>query len=307
MPHSEYFYSAGKLLLTGEYLVLKGAKVLALPLNVGQGLLIENSNVPGIYWKTSEFNETTFTAVFNPVDFSFTAASHPEKARFISNLFLAARMLNPDFLKENSTLKITATIEFNSRWGLGTSSTLINNIAQWAKVDAFKLHQMVSKGSGYDIACAMHRSPIIFQNLNNEFKIERIPQLPDFFQHLVLVYQNQKMATEANISTFLSDAKHFTTEIEQVNQLTQKIISCNQVSDVISLFDEHEELISRVLGQIPVKQQYFGDFKGAIKSLGAWGGDFMLVASVLSFEEQKAYFENKGFSTVLTLGSLLAY
>ena len=32
--------------------------------------------------------------------------------------------------------KVTTKLDFPKNWGLGTSSTLINNIAQWAQVDA---------------------------------------------------------------------------------------------------------------------------------------------------------------------------
>ncbi len=299
------FYSSGKLLVTGEYLVLKGAQVLALPLNVGQEFSINKSNLPGIYWETLENNTTTFTAVFSPLDFSYTMESHHEKARFISKVFKAVRKLNPDFLKDDPQLKITAHIEFNSQWGLGTSSTFINNMAQWAKVDAFQLHQLVSIGSGYDIACAMHRSPILFQKVNQHLHVEEISLLPAFFQDLVLVYQNQKMATEANISTFLAESKNLDFEIEQINQLTLKIINCKHIATFMDYIEEHERIISRILGQIPVKERYFNDFQGAIKSLGAWGGDFLMVASTLPFEVQKSYFEQKGFHTVLKLKQLL--
>ena len=36
-----HFYSNGKLLLTGEYFVLDGAKSLAVPTNCGQDLTVE--------------------------------------------------------------------------------------------------------------------------------------------------------------------------------------------------------------------------------------------------------------------------
>jgi len=35
------FYSNGKLLITGEYLVLDGAKALALPTKYGQGQIVK--------------------------------------------------------------------------------------------------------------------------------------------------------------------------------------------------------------------------------------------------------------------------
>ncbi len=57
-------------------------------------------------------------------------------------------------------------LDFPRDWGLGSSSTLINNVAQWAQVDPFDLHFKVSNGSGYDIACANEDSPIVYSTQN---------------------------------------------------------------------------------------------------------------------------------------------
>ena len=60
------FYSNGKVLLTGEYLVLFGAKALAFPTQYGQDLTIRKSNPPRILsWKAfapeGEWFQATFT------------------------------------------------------------------------------------------------------------------------------------------------------------------------------------------------------------------------------------------------------
>ena len=58
------FYSNGKLLITGEYLVLDGAKALALPTKFGQNLIVEKGKNKEIVWKSFDkdnsiwFNET---------------------------------------------------------------------------------------------------------------------------------------------------------------------------------------------------------------------------------------------------------
>jgi hypothetical protein len=45
----------------------------------------------------------------------------------------------------------------------------------------------------------------------------------------------------------------------------------------------------------------FGDFNGGVKSLGAWGGDFILAASPDQDTQVKDYFETKGFQPVFSL------
>jgi mevalonate kinase len=60
------YYSNGKLLLTGEYLVLEGAKSLALPTKFGQDLLVAVIQEPQIIW--GSFTHTGacwFEAVFD--------------------------------------------------------------------------------------------------------------------------------------------------------------------------------------------------------------------------------------------------
>jgi hypothetical protein len=58
----------------------------------------------------------------------------------------------------------------------------------------------------------------------------------------------------------------------------------------------HEILLSEVLKTITIKEQLFSDFEGVIKSLGAWGGDFIMV---LSKDDPKQYFYENGYGVVL--------
>ena len=52
------FYSNGKLLITGEYLVLDGAKALALPTKFGQNLVVEKSNTHQIKWTSYDADKS---------------------------------------------------------------------------------------------------------------------------------------------------------------------------------------------------------------------------------------------------------
>ena len=60
------FYSNGKLLITGEYLVLDGAKAFALPTKMGQDLIVvETDTIDFISWKSFDFdNEVWFESFF---------------------------------------------------------------------------------------------------------------------------------------------------------------------------------------------------------------------------------------------------
>jgi len=53
------FYSNGKLLLTGEYVVLDGALSLAIPTQFGQSLTVKEINAPKLIWKSLDKNGTS--------------------------------------------------------------------------------------------------------------------------------------------------------------------------------------------------------------------------------------------------------
>ena len=74
------------------------------------------------------------------------------------------------------------------------------------------------------------------------------------------------------------------------------MIVCKSLSEFESLVEKHEDIISKLIQQDPIKNQFFSDFNGTIKSLGAWGGDFVLVTSK---NNPKAYFNAKGYDTVI--------
>ena len=54
-------------------------------------------------------------------------------------------------------------------------------------------------------------------------------------------------------------------------------------------------MIAKNLQLQRAKMLYFSDFWGEVKSLGAWGGDFVLVTSDRSLETTRAYFQERGF------------
>ncbi|HNL07104.1 MAG TPA: hypothetical protein PKH93_05975, partial [Chitinophagales bacterium] len=72
-------------------------------------------------------------------------------------------------------------------------------------------------------------------------------------------------------------------------------------ADHLSSFEqyllEHEKMVSRYL-QMPRQQdQLFDDYPhGIIKSLGAWGGDFVLATSSADSFSTMHYFQQKGFT-----------
>ena len=63
---------------------------------------------------------------------------------------------------------VTSELTFDKDWGLGSSSTLISNLSQLARIDPYELNNRVFNGSGYDIACAKSESPLLYRLIKNE-------------------------------------------------------------------------------------------------------------------------------------------
>ena len=174
------YFSNGKLLLTGEYVVLDGALALALPTNKGQALVIEETDEPKLGWKSLDHLQTVWYEDTFDITTLDSIESNNSIRKTLVKILRGAKQLNPSFLNGNSGYNVTATLEFDRDWGLGSSSTLIANIANWACVDAYKLLELSFGGSGYDIACAQALGPLTYQLKNDRRSIKAVSFNPSF-------------------------------------------------------------------------------------------------------------------------------
>ncbi|MCG1035990.1 GYDIA family GHMP kinase [Polaribacter sargassicola] len=311
------FYSNGKLLLTGEYLVLDGAKSLAIPTKFGQDLIIEKIKEPEIIWGSfTHTGKCWFEAVFDLKKLRLISCTYNSDkegsgeviAETLLEILTEAKKINPDFLTSETGFMIKTALTFPRNWGLGTSSTLINSIATWAQVDAFTLLWNSFKGSGYDIACAQNNTPIFYQ-IEKDFstalemtpKVQQVNFDPSFKENLFFVHLNQKQDSKEGIAKFrehLDCAKYdIKGKIKRISEISDAFLKVDSLKEFENLIVEHEKIISSIIKLKPVKEKLFPDYFGAIKSLGAWGGDFVLVTGNTS---TPTYFKNKGFETILT-------
>ena len=296
------YHSNGKFLLSGEYLVLQGARALALPLNLGQSLevtTIDDANGM-IHWDAYTPKGFWFASIFSKHDFTVHASDDMDKADNLSKIFKAIKSLNPNILQDKKDYFFTTRLEFDSEWGLGSSSTLISLLAQWAKVNPYELLKMTMGGSGYDIACATASQPIIYRLENGSPIVEKADFNPGFKDKLYFVYQGHKQSSGKEVKSFKERAQKydFSSEVSEISELSENLIKASSFNDFCALLTRHEEIMSRCLEQPSLKSQY-PDFQGVIKSLGAWGGDFFLAATELPENEVIGYFKKKGLGTIL--------
>lgn len=292
--------SNGKFLLTGEYLVLKGAVALALPLKLGQSLDVEQLETKNnrLYWEAWRPEGKWFSVTLNRENLVNFSTDDPEKAKKLCEILQAVKQLNSKAFEGND-LKFTTRLDFDPNWGLGSSSTLIANLAQYAKVNPYELLKLTFGGSGYDIACATAEQPIYYQLVNGQPQSETIDFNPPFAEHLFFVYLGQKQSSSKEIKAFLEKANpvDLQKDIEAISEISRAVPQCQNMDEFALLMQCHERIIARCIGQEPV-QKRFPDFEGVLKSLGAWGGDFILAATPWDEGQVRAYFKKKGLNVV---------
>jgi mevalonate kinase len=301
----QVFYSNGKLLLTGEYVVLDGAKALAVPTKFGQSLTIHSGTNKQFKWTSFDVDDSIWfedVIAFEEI-ISFTK---DQKGTTIKSKLLAilhqAYTQNPNFITDFDGYVVETNLTFPRLWGLGTSSTLINNIAQWLHIDAFELLEESFGGSGYDIACAQTDNPIIYQLEDSKPIFDTVNFNPSFKENIHFVYLNQKQSSSSAIANYFSKNHNLDKNITKISTITNDALLCTEGRDFALLMEKHQAIMSTVLQTETVKEKHFSDFKGVIKSLGAWGGDFVMV---LSKQNPKEYFIAKGFETILTYDEMV--
>jgi len=294
-----HYYSNGKLLLTGEYTVLDGAIALAVPTKYGQSLNVTQIPKKNIIWRSIDNQDQVWFEELFPIDDNALGLINPSNkiSKRLIQILKAAQQLNPEFLNPETGFRVTTKLDFPRNWGLGSSSTLINNIAHWAKVDAYKLLEMTFGGSGYDIACAQHDTAITYQLKNSHREINEVDFNPEFKDNLYFIHLNKKQNSREGIIQYNKNKEAISSKISDINTITKNIIDCTNPKDFNHLMDSHETIISSIIQQPTVKDSLFKDFDSSIKSLGAWGGDFILVSS---FDNPSSYFKEKGYPTIIS-------
>ncbi|MEN9370817.1 MAG: hypothetical protein RI952_1682 [Bacteroidota bacterium] len=298
------FYSNGKLLITGEYVVLDGAMAFALPTKFGQYMHVEELQGEVIKWVSYDHDGSvwfegtiSFLEVIQKMNFE-----HDSVKTTLVEILHDAYKMNPDFILKGKGYLVTTELTFPKKWGLGTSSTLINNIAQWLRIDAFELLTMSFGGSGYDIACAQNNSAITYQLLNDKPVVEKVPFLPIYKDKVFFIYLNKKQDSRNAITSYFGKNSHIDKSLPIINAITKRVIEAQDPKEFAMALQQHEIELSNVLELATVKETLFSDFNGVIKSLGAWGGDFVLS---ISKENPKEYFRQKGYEIVLSYEEMI--
>jgi len=296
------FYSHGKVLISAEYTVLQGVKALALPTQLGQSLSINYTASGHIKWESYAHDENCW--IEGVFDFNGHCISENKTPKPILNrlekILTVINELSPGYYQKG--VEIKTKLNFPRNWGLGSSSTLINNLAQWLKINPYLLLKKTFGGSGYDVAVAQIGQPLFYTRNGEKPTIDPIEFSPKFSSALYFVYLNQKRDSQEAVALFQKN-QHPNPRINQrIEAISNQLSQCDAQLDFNHLLKEHEALTAQLLGETPIQQRLFPDFNGQIKSLGAWGGDFILVSGD---KDTPFYFKSKGYETILPFSNFI--
>ncbi|MDC3040510.1 GYDIA family GHMP kinase [Flavobacteriaceae bacterium] len=294
-------YSNGKVLLTGEYVILDGALSLAAPTKFGQHLKYQENLSNLINWKSINFDGNIwFECLITSDTLKVKSTSSKKISNKLVEIINFIREYNPSFLKKCGS-DISTNLTFEKNLGLGSSSTLISNLSKISGVNPYTINNKIFKGSGYDIACAESISPILYKLDKDQKIINEVSFKPSFNEHIYFVYLNKKQNSISEIKKYNKN-KASNSIINEISDITSEILVCNSIDRFNELIEAHELIISKLISKQTVKDHLFKDFDGYIKSLGAWGGDMIMVTSQI---DPSKYFTEKGYSTIFKFKELL--
>ncbi len=304
------YRSNGKLLLTGEYLVLDGALALAIPTQLGQVLEVQSADAGTLLWESFDRHGDRWLQVrfelpsLRILTERFNAkrdGAEDSLGLKLQELLSFAKSKNPAFLATQSGYHVRSSLEFPRPWGLGSSSTLVSNVAQWSNTDPFFLQFESFGGSAYDVACAQSSGPIHYRLKEGVPEFKEVYFAPTFKDQLYFVFLNQKQNSRDAIQNYKANYDLNQNHIDRISALTKALTHADSLTDFEKIMAEHEALVSSVVGIAPIQDMKFSDYFGQTKSLGAWGGDFILATGN---DDTPNYFKNKGYNTVISYQEL---
>lgn len=302
----EPLYAHGKLLITAEYMVLHGSKALAVPLQLGQMLRrIRSEDERTFTWKAFDRSQLWFSVTIDPLRMKVLSTDDPPRARYLCKLFKACIEMMPSFQEDLFKWDVETHLEFSPEWGFGSSSTLTALLSEWAEVNPLDLHFMTSEGSGFDVACAIASGPIQYRLREGEPHYLHVPFHPPFSDHLYFAWLGSKQPTAAHLSSLAGKLRPGYPEIHRFSLLTEEMTTATELDHFRSLMEEHEELLSTLLGMKRISEQRFPDLQGSVKSLGAWGGDFVMIATTQPEDKLYDYLYQRGIELIFRYQDLV--
>jgi mevalonate kinase len=296
-----HYRSNGKLLLTAEYFIMNGATALVLPLRLGQELHVDevSGDHGGLVIWTAKYREQPwFTATIKVPELLILKTSDPVISRRLVTILEVVKSLKPALFDQENSLIFNTSIDFDPQWGMGSSSTLLTNLAAWADIAPLNLFNKVSDGSAYDMAAASRKQAFLYHRSGDSFSASPVELSPAITPHLYFVYAGKKQDSATAVEEYRRMPVPDKGILHRISEISGNLAATDDLDILQKLIEEHERILSNHLGIEPVKTKYFSDYPGAVKSLGAWGGDFLLFVIPDRSYDIHSYLNTKGLKVI---------
>jgi len=272
---AQQYDAHGKVLLTSEFMILHGAKALAVPLTLGQSLTLSPKRRTGeLHWTAQYAEKTWFETTLSLDDLNILDTHHRDRSENLVRMLRALLKIKPGFIEQLRASDVITSLEFDPEFGFGSSSTLTSLLAQWARAG----------------------SAILYQVINEMPVVETIDFQPPFIDNMWLVYLGQKQESDKSVAAFLNNYEPEQKDIEHFSTLTHAFLRAKTADELGAVMERHENRLSEILNMPALKSKRFPDLDGYIKSLGAWGGDFALLVTSRDNDYLFSYLQEKGIN-----------
>jgi hypothetical protein len=264
-------------MLVGEYAVLAGGLAIAFPVKYRQCMEVTTIEGNGtIHWHSYDFEGIEWLKC------RFSTHQQLDTHPLCNVLLPIQKMLNiaiaenPSLLPENSDLVFRIKASFRKEWGLGSSSAMIANIAKWSGANPWDLMHCSFPGSGYDVAVAFHNKALSYRLTPEGRDIVFLPSIPPALAHYRVVFTGRKVNSRDSVAALQTRIPLLQDHVKELDALSTRMLDNPTPAAFASALLDYEMILSNVL-QIPRASENYPDYPGLIKSLGAWGGDALLV------------------------------
>lgn len=167
-------------------------------------------------------------------------------------------------------------------------------------MNAHDLLQNSIGGSGYDVACAESDSAILYSLAEGNSYSLILNWKPAFADKIYFAHLGKKQSSPDAIKYYKQQLQNKTQAANEISRLTNLLWKATELSAFEEIIKEHETLVGSQLKMLKVKDSLFNDYWGSVKSLGAWGGDFVMLTNTESREDLNNYMAQKNIDTILS-------
>ncbi len=295
------FYAPGKILLVGEYTVTKGFEGLAVPVKSGQWMDVWEFDSPGnaedrfifnaldsrgASWFSESFdisNLKSNSLETNAVKSNVADENFENNESHLSKLLA---LVPESFWKSGKSYRFETRLEFDRSSGLGSSSTFVQLMSNYFKLDPFQVQDLVFGGSGYDVAIAAVQKPLIYWRNEQGVHFRQWKLNSELTKDWKVVFLGNKVnsrTSTSQVSDMLEDLSNDENYRMQIQKIIEIVRDAQELMALETGIEMYQMFLSQLLGMV-TPYTYFGVKplpRGVCKWLGAWGGDMLLVNSVV--------------------------